>query len=236
MKKYFLTILFFAAFADVYAQTKMSTEDSLRWENFRREQKGIQQASEADYKTMLKQLHIDSTRPGPSGNPSDVNAANSDESKVPAYTLPDPLVLKNGAKVTDAKTWWRKRELEIVEDFDKEIYGRVPANTPSVKWEVISTTDTTIGDIKAVTKNLLGHVDNSSYPNITVDIQLSLTTPANANKPVPVMMEFSFLFPAGFKLPVSPGPGWQEQILNKGWGYAMLIPTSYQADNGAGLT
>ncbi|QEC68322.1 acetylxylan esterase [Panacibacter ginsenosidivorans] len=234
MKKYFLFVMLVSA-ATLHAQNKMSTEDSLRWENFKREQKLIQQASEVDYKIMLKQLNIDSTRPGPSGNPQAPNAANADESKVPAYTLPDPLLLKNGKKVTDAKIWWTQRRPEIVEDFDKEIYGRVPANTPAVKWEVISSTDTTIGNIKAITKNLLGHIDNSAYPNIKVDIQLSLTTPAT-NKPVPVMMEFSFIFPPGFKLPTAPGPTWQEQVLEKGWGYAILIPTSYQADNGAGLT
>jgi hypothetical protein len=70
-----------------------------------------------------------------------------------------------------------------------------------------------------------------------------LTTPANATGPVPVIMEFGFVFPPGFRLPPPPagtppqtGPTWQQQLLAKGWGYAVLIPTSYQADNGAGLT
>jgi hypothetical protein len=237
MKKYFLlVIIVFAVVTNINAQTKMTTEDSLRWENYKREQQVIQKASDADYKIMLQQLHIDSTRRGPSGNPKDVNAANSDEAKVPAYTLPDPLTLNNGKKVTDAKTWWSKRRPEIVEDFDKEIYGRLPANIPKVTWQIISTTDTTIGNIKAVTKNLLGHVDNASYSQINADIQLSLTTPADIQKPVPVIMEFGFMFPPGFKFPTPPGASWQQQVLEKGWGYALLIPTSYQADNGAGLT
>lgn len=237
MKKYLLAVFIILIVAtNVVAQNKMSAEDSMRLENFKREQQVIQQVSQADYKTMLQQLHIDSTRRGPSGNPKDANAANSDEAKVPAYTLPDPLILKNGKKVNDATTWWHKRRPEIVEDFDKEIYGRVPANTPKVTWEVVRTYDTVIGNIKAITKNLLGHVDNSSYPNIKVDIQLSLTSPADANKPVPVMMEFSFIFPSWMKFPAPPGPSWQEQVLSKGYGYAILIPTSYQADNGAGLT
>jgi peptidoglycan/xylan/chitin deacetylase (PgdA/CDA1 family) len=201
-----------------------------------------QQATQADYKNMLVQLHIDSTRRGPSGNPSAPNAANSDESKATQYTsLPDPLILKNGKKVTDAKTWWNIRRPEIVEDFDREIYGRVPKNTPKVNWEVVSTVDTTFGTIKAVTKNLLGHIDNSSYPQIKADIQLSLTIPKNANRPVPVMMEFGFVFPPGFRFPAPPAgtpveKSWQEQVLEQGWGFAILVPTSYQADNGAGLT
>src|SRR5258707_12081128 len=32
------------------------------------------------------------------------------------------------------------------------------------------------------------------------------------------------------------GPTWQQQVLAKGWGYAILTPTSIQPDNGAGLT
>ncbi len=65
------------------------------------------------------------------------NAANYDESKVNPYpNLPDPLVLKNGEKVTTAEQWWNKRRPEIVEDFDREVYGRVPKDVPKVTWEV----------------------------------------------------------------------------------------------------
>src|SRR5262249_27705549 len=86
-----------------------------------------------------------------------------------------------------------------------------------------------------------GHVDNAAYPPISVDIQLTLTTPAEAKGPVPVMMEFGF---AGFggKGPFGPpgggkgGPNWQQQVLAKGWGYAIIVPNCIQADNGGGLT
>jgi peptidoglycan/xylan/chitin deacetylase (PgdA/CDA1 family) len=212
------------------------------WQTRDKQAKAIQQATQSDYKNMLAQLKIDSTRRGPSGNPQAPNAANIDESKASPYTsLPDPLILKNGKKVTDEKTWWSKRHPEIVEEFDREIYGRVPKNIPKVTWEVVSTVDTVFGNIKAVTKNLLGHVDNSSYPQIKVDIQLSLTTPKNINKPVPVIMEFGFVFPPGFRFPPPPAAtpiekSWQEQLLEQGWGFAILVPTSFQADNGAGLT
>ena len=47
-------------------------------------------------------------------------------------------------------------------------------------WEVTSTTEEKVGDIPAITKKLVGHVDNSKCPQIKVDIQLTLTTPANA--------------------------------------------------------
>ncbi len=134
-----------------------------------------------------------------------------------------------------------------MELFDREIFGRVPANTPHVRWQVASATHEQNGDIPIFTKTLIGHVDNSSYPLITVDIQLSLSTPANATGPVPVIMEFGFSpetlaaikkrFTAEqWAAFTGTGPTWQQQVLAKGWGYATIIPTSVQADNGAGLT
>jgi hypothetical protein len=203
--------------------------------------------TEQDHQNMMDQLHIKSLRPGADGNnPTAPNAANYDEAKANPYpNLPDPLVMNNGNPVTAAKQWWNKRRPEIVEDFDREIYGRVPANTPKVNWEVISIIHEKIGDIPVITKKLVGHVDNSSYPLDTVNILLTLSTPANATGPVPVIMQFGFVFPPGFHFPKQPdgktpampaGPSWQQQVLAKGWGCAIIYPTRVQADNGAGLT
>lgn len=208
----------------------------------------IQQQSEQDHKRMMALLNITSLRPGPSGNPQAPNAANIDETQATPYTsLPDPLVLKNGKPVTTASQWWSRRRAEIVDDFDREIYGRVPKNIPTVTWKVTSETTEMNGNIPVITKKLIGHVDNSSYPLVTIDIELVLSTPANAGGPVPVMMSYGFRFPAGFRPPASTTvvsgtiaqpvePTWQQQLLAKGWGYAVIYPTSYQADNGAGLT
>ena len=240
MKKirYFLFLAVIASF-HCYSQFKLSPADSIRRDS-------INRVTQQDYNNMLAQLNITSTRPGPSGNPSAPNAANTDESKASPYTsLPDPLILNSGKKVKDAKTWWSKRRPEIVENFDRDIYGRVPRNLPKVTWEVVSVANDTSNHVPAITKKLIGHVDNSSYRAITVNIDLTLTTPANANSAVPVIMEFGFIFPPGFRLPPPPAgtplasgveKSWQQQLLEKGWGYAILIPTSYQADNGAGLT
>ena len=207
----------------------------------------VQAASEKDHQRMMDLLGIKELRRGADGDAKSPFAANYDESKADVYpTLPDPLVLKNGKQVTTVKEWWSKRRPEIVEDFDREIYGRVPANLPKVTWEVVSTTPEKNGDVPVITKRLLGHVDNSSYPAIKVDIDLTLTTPANAKGPVPVIMEFGFSrefmaqmakrFPQFAAGAAGQGPTWQQQVLAKGWGYAELVPTSYQADNGAGLT
>ena len=199
-----------------------------------------QLTAEQDHQRLMDLLHIQSLRKGADGrNPNAPNAANYDESKANPYpTLPNPLVLKNGKKVTTAKMWWKRRP-QIVEDFNREIYGRVPKHVPKVNWGVMSTDRETKSGISAITKHLIGHVDNSAYPSVTVDMQLTLTTPAHANGPVPVIMEFGFVWPPGVRRPPSstpPGPSWQEQVLAKGWGYAVLLATTIQPDNGAGLT
>jgi hypothetical protein len=214
---------------------KLSPADSLYWAN-------IKKGTQLDYQNMLDQLHIDSTRPGPSGNPQAPNAANTDESRATAYTkLPDPLILNNGGRVTSANMWWEQRRPEIVAYFDGDVYGQVPKDIPKVIWELVSTTYDTSNHVSAITKKLIGRVDHSSYPAITVNIDLTLCTPASVNTPVPVIMEFGFVIPPGFTFP-APAPGtkiekgWQQQLLEKGWGYAIIIPANYQADNGAGLT
>jgi hypothetical protein len=194
-------------------------------------------------------LHITTPlRPGADGDPSSPRAANFDEAKVPPYPPPpDPLVMNDGQKVTSAKMWWDQRRPQLVELFDREIYGRVPPHTPAVKWEVVSTTNEKNGGVPVITKKLIGHVDNSAYPAITVNIDLTLSTPADAKGPVPVIMEFGIdaatmamfrkrMTDEQWKAIMGTGPTWQQQVLAKGWGYATIIPTSVQADNGEGLT
>ena len=203
-----------------------------------------QAASEKEHQRELDVLGIKELRPR-NGDAHAPNAANYDESKANRYpTLPDPLVLNDGKRVTLAKEWWRKRRPEIVELYDREILGRTPTNLPKVTWEVVSTTREKNGGVEVITKQLKGHVDNSIDPAIKVDIDLTLSTPASAAGPVPVIMEFGFSkeflamlaqrFPQ-FAAAQGPGPTWQQQVLARGWGYAELIPTSYQDDNGAGL-
>jgi hypothetical protein len=203
--------------------------------------------AEQDHQRLLDLLHIQSLRRGPDGDPKSPNAANVDESKVGPLHLPDPLALNNGQKVTSAEMWWKERRPEIVEEFDREVYGRVPKDTPAVRWEVVSTIKEDNAGVPVITKKLVGHVDNSAYPAIQVNIQLTLSTPAKATGAVPVMMELGLspeqleaikkrLSEAQRAIFESTGPTWQQQVLAKGWGYAVLIPTSVQPDNGAGLT
>ena len=202
-------------------------------------------SSEQDHQRTMELLRITSLRRGVDGDPDSPYAANYDESKANLNPkLPDPLLLRNGQKVTTAKMWWNKRRPEIMEDFAREIYGRVPRAAPPVNWEVTSTAKGVNGDVPVITKKLVGHVENSSNPLIHVDIQLTLSIPANASGPVPVMMELAWSpeamaaiakrLPNAF--PANGGPTFEQQVFAKGWGYAALIPTTVQADNGEGLT
>ncbi len=203
---------------------------------------------------MMEQLGITRLRPGPSGQPGTTNSANYDPAKAnPFPDLPEVLTLKNGQNVTAAAMWWKQRRPEIVEDFEREVIGRVPQNVPEVSWTVVSNvTDGLVGDFSANGKRLVGHVDKSACPAITVDIRMTVVTPANAQGPVPVLMMFGGIFggeglprPAGTPMPTNRLPEFggpfkdppsTEQLLAAGWGYATVNPYTVQPDNGAGLT
>lgn len=245
--------------------------------------------TQQDHQNMMDQLGIISVRPGPSGNESDPDHANYDESIATPYPdLPELLTLNNGRKVSSADMWWKQRRPEIVEDLEREVYGRLPENIPEVKWTVDISEREMIGFTPVIAKKLTGHVDNSICPAIEVNIEMVLVTPANARGPVPVLMMFGG---ASLPAPAQPTPDEMEvinqafrelisennpevkaildkylaftpinrstssspfgmmgrmdpnadppstqQLLNAGWGYAMINPSSIQADNGAGLT
>jgi Tol biopolymer transport system component len=208
----------------------------------------VQLTAEQDHQRIIGLLHVSALRRGPDGDPASPHAANFDESKVAPYPhIPDPLLLNNGARVRSSDVWWNERRPQIVELFDEQIYGRVPEGAPSVSWQVQRTLRGTIGDLPVITKEIVGHLDNSSYPHIDVDIQLTLTTPAGAAGAVPVVLELGLsadalaamrkrFTEAQWAALRGSGPSWQSQVLAKGWGYATLVAASVQADNGEGLT
>src|SRR6516165_10200602 len=177
-----------------------------------------------DYQNMLDQLGITKVRKGRDSKVKDT----SDEATANPYkdSMPDLLTFKDGKKVTTADQW-PKRRAEIVEAFEREVYGRIPRDVPKVKWEVTSTVEGESGGVAVVTKTLVGHVDNSAFPKIKVAIQASFTVPKHSAGKVPIIIQFGF---GGFG-----GKGgansWQQQALNKGWGYGTINPKSVQGDD-----
>jgi len=147
--------------------------------------------AEQDHADMMKQLGIKTLRPGPSGNESDPNHANYDESLAnPCPQLPEVLTAKDGKKITTPDTWWKLRRPEIAEDLEREVYGRLPKRLPKVSWTIKITDREFVGRIPVIARQLIGHVDNSEYPLIEVNISMLVVTPLNVKGPVPVLMMF----------------------------------------------
>jgi hypothetical protein len=241
--------------------------------------------ADQDHQNMMDQLGIKALRPGPSGDEKAPNHANYDERLANPYpNLPDVLTCRDGRKVTTPEMWWNVRRPEIVEDMEREVYGRIPPNVPKVTWTVAVTDREYVGFQPVLAKKLIGHADNSGYPYIDVNISMVLVTPANAKGPVPVLMMFSraalpapaqpaqedldrvnaalkallikqdpslkaifekypaYSVNASEPLPVfgprptGSDPPTPQQLIADGWGYALIDPSSIQADNAAGLT
>ncbi len=173
----------------------------------------------------------------PNGNPLRLafktnHVSNYDESKVPPYTLPDPLLTADKKPVRDAATWTRVRRPEIVKLYETEIYGRVPANAPNVTWTVAST-DQGARDGAAIMKKLVGRM--GARPDGPA-INVALYTPSNAKGPVPVILLVNFgggtpppNAPAG-RGGVGPEPPVAADILARGWGYALVGYNDIQPD------
>jgi hypothetical protein len=150
---------------------------------------------------------------------------NYDETIAQDFTLPDPLVLKNGKPVTTAKMWWQKRRPEIVNDYETEIFGRVPKKTPKVTFEAGSESPALDGS--AIKKVITGHIDNSAYPAAQPVINLVLYLPTHAGGPVPLMGLISGNTNGNAKT--------IQLLINQGWAAAIFDTGSLQADNGGGL-
>jgi hypothetical protein len=197
--------------------------------------------AEQDHTRMMNLLGITSLRPWVDGmNPSAPNRPNYDEAQANPYPrLPDAFLTQQGKRITTPDQWWAIRRPQIVEDFDREIYGRVPGNLPSVTWKVESSGEGEKAGVPVLTRVLVGHVDNSACPALSVDIEATLITPRQAKGPVPVVLQLcgGFFYKAKDKNGNVPKwLTWQDLALAKGWACCELNTDTIQADNGAGLT
>lgn len=211
------------------------------------ERAAIAAASSAERDREIKLLGIARMQHGATAY--DIGApgnANYDEAKANPYPhLPDVLTLKNGTRVT-SPAQWQKRRAEIKAMFDEQVYGKYPAHIPKVIWKVDDVASVDVQGIPAIVKHVTGHVDNSAYPAISVDIKLDVVTPAALKgKKVPVIIGGGSLRPrpsfppAGapvhlLKAPDN-APDSAKLLLEKGWGFVWRNTTDVQADNGAGL-
>src|SRR5436190_15880511 len=112
------------------------------------------------------------------------HVSNYDESKVAPYTLPDPLTMANGHRVKNAAEWRTQRRPEILRAYQTEIYGRIPASTPKVTWEVTET-NPAAKENTAIMRRVVGHM--GAQP-----VNMMVYTPAKATRPVPLILLLNF--------------------------------------------
>ncbi len=165
------------------------------------------------------------------------HVSNYDESKVGDYKLPNPLVMNDGRPVTSAEMWFKERRPEILKFYQAEIYGRIPENTPKVKWEVTETDDKA-RDGTAIMKHVVGRMNNEpDGPKMNMTVFL----PAKATEPVPMILAISFGFGGGARRggpaadsPSPPRPASDAEsvgeALRRGWGHATLTYSDIQPD------
>ncbi len=181
---------------------------------------------------MQAQLGITRLRPGPSGDERAPNHANFDEAKAGPYSpIPDALVLHDGTAVTRSEQWWKLRRPQIVEDFTREVYGRVPNTIPPVIWTVLSTAHQVYAGHPAIVREVRGRVTNTDEPSLSVELRMTEVVPADSHNQMPLLIMFGRPGLPAALLPDSP----QDRLLAAGWGFATLDPTSIQADNGSGI-
>ena len=133
-------------------------------------------------------------------------AANYDEAKVPAYTLPDPLLLTNGRRVRDAAEWRKKRRPEVLHLFETHVYGRSPGRPKTLLFGVTSLDRQALGGQatrKEVTVWFSGRKDGPK-------MDLLLYVPNGGARPVPAFLGLNF----GGNHAIHPDPG---ITLSKQW-------------------
>lgn len=209
------------------------------------ERQKIDTLTHEDHAAMLAQLGITRLRPGRdgSGKPGAPNPANYDEAQAnPFPDYPEVLTCLDGTKVTTAAQWWERRRPELVELFEREVYGRIPTDVPAVHWEVTETIETTIANVPVVARQVIGFVDNTSCPSIEVAIRTAIVLPKQATRRVPVLIMLGSgnlpgrdpAWPAwAGKEPAAPPS--TDQLIAAGWGYVSLNAATVQPDHGAGL-
>ena len=113
---------------------------------------------------------------------------NHDESKTPAYILPDPLTFPNGDKVTTVKQWEKRRRPEILELFASQMYGRTPKEKIKVNYETLSENPHFLNG-KATAKQVKFIFTNGSKKH---EALLLLVLPNRPKGKVPVFVAYNY--------------------------------------------
>ncbi|MEO7599400.1 MAG: hypothetical protein ABIV50_10740, partial [Opitutus sp.] len=163
--------------------------------------------------------------------------SNYDEAKVGHYTLPDPLVSASGERVTNSDTWFRARRPEILNLYQTEIYGRVPNQTPRVRFENVLSETISLSGAKALHRHAIVHIGDGAN---AVKVNVHTYLPPASGQPVPLLLHVTFGTNT-VNSPTTPptdGPpkrpseaGPVADMLTRGFGYALVRYTEIQPDN-----
>jgi len=113
---------------------------------------------------------------------------NYDEDKVPPYTLPDPLVMQDGTKVTSAEMWRTKRRPEVLELFRTHVYGRSPAKPEALAFKAFDNEAKALGG--RATRRQVTILFTGKEDGPKADLLLYL--PDDAKRPVPAFLILNF--------------------------------------------
>ncbi|MEL7498961.1 MAG: acetylxylan esterase [Planctomycetota bacterium] len=138
-----------------------------------------------------------------------------DEAKIPAYSLPDPLVADDGTKIDTPSSWQEKRRPEILKHFKEHVFGTMPNITGqhAVQWTAKTTSDSNVtlpvdfenptettvkANVREVTITLLpkpslnANPEKQAAPAEPLDLHLVIFSPANTDAPLPAFLAYNF--------------------------------------------
>lgn len=116
--------------------------------------------------------------------------ANYDEDKVPKYTLPDPLTLEDGSRVTDAKAWQTRRRPELMTLFQQHVFGAMPPAMKIAKVEVHDEAAPAIDGAGTRREVTLYFKKDGSGP--AINVLILLPKGADAKHPAPAFVGYNF--------------------------------------------
>ncbi len=116
--------------------------------------------------------------------------SNYDETKIPAYTLPEPLQCSDGKVIKSVADWWNKRRPEILHLFESQVYGRVPEAKIEANYKIVSIKKDSFDGL-ATRKQIAITLTNNKNRSITLNVLLYI--PNNVTRPAPAFLGLNFM-------------------------------------------
>lgn len=117
------------------------------------------------------------------------NQANMDESKVPPYTLPDPLQMRSGKKIATAIQWNNLQRNYIYHLFQENVYGKYPFKKVPVYYTVEKVDSNALGG-KAIRKMVRIYFTEKKEAESSIALLIYL--PKKQKKRTPVFLGMNF--------------------------------------------